>query len=455
MKEMDIPEPKRLPLFSSRALIALIIPIIIERFLDITIGMTDTVMVASVGESAVSAVSLVDNISNLILQIMAALATGGTVIISQYLGREELRNARKASRQLLYTTVVFALALTAIAIPLRAPLLRILFGQVEAAVMEQSVVYFFLTALSYPFIAIFNSCAALFRSMGNSRISMFASLSMNLLNVIGNAIFIFSFGWGVMGAALSTLISRVLASIVMLLLLRNPNNIIYIDRLFPASIDMSMVKNILKIGVPNGMENGMFHFGKIIIQSLVSTFGTAAIAANAVSGRLCELILIPGSAISLAIITVVGQCMGAQDPKQAKYYTKKLMGYAYICTLVSAGIIFFSVLPASRIFNLSPASTTLMSQVVRMYAVVTFFLWPTAFPFANMLRASGDVRFTMLVSILSMMLVRVGLSYLLAYVFNAGLFSVWYAMFADWLVRSACFLLRYRSGKWAAIQVID
>lgn len=445
----------RPPLFTDQALLSLIIPIVIERFLDMTIGIADIVMVASCGEAAVSGVSMVDNVNNLIIFILSALATGGAVVVSQYLGRDEAKNARIAAKQLLYITVLLATVLMGIALIFRIDLLRLLFGSMEADVMENAKIYFLITSLSFPFIGMFNSMAAMFRSMGNSKTTMFASALMNTVNIAGNAILIYGLGWGAAGAATASLLSRIVAAIFLLVLIHKPVGPVYLRRLFKFDIRPHMIKNILRIGIPSGLENGIFHLGRVLTQSLISTFGTAAIAANAMVNSVLNVATVPGSAMSLAMITVVGQCIGAREYGQAVSQAKRLMKYAYLSMGALCALIFILTEPLLGLFNLSAEATQMGTSLMRIAAVAIATFWPSSFTFPNMLRAAGDARFSMIVSITSMWIVRIGMSYLINELFHLGLNSVWYAMFADWVVRSAVFLLRYKSGVWKTKKVIE
>ena len=317
-------------MFTRQALWRLILPLVLEQLLLVTVGMADTVMVSTVGEAAVSGISLVDQVNVLLIQIFAALATGGAVVASQYLGRRDRENACRSAKQLVYATFGMAVAIGALVLVLNRHILRLVFGNVEPDVMQAAETYFWLSALSYPMLALYNAGAALFRSMGNSRISLFASLIMNVINIGGNALLIYGLNWGVAGAATATLASRTVAGLMMMLLLRNRDNPIFLERLFHPEWNGGILKSILRVGVPNGLENGMFQIGKLLVAGLITTFGTSAIAANAICNNVGSMSNIPGSAIGLAMITVVGQCVGAKDYQQARHYTKTLLAAAYV-----------------------------------------------------------------------------------------------------------------------------
>ncbi len=441
-------------MFSRKQLTRLIIPLVIEQVLAVTIGMADTMMVASVGEAAVSGISLVDSINILLINVFSALATGGAVVASQYLGRREENNARIAAKQLVYATLALSAGIMILSLVTRNGLLRLIFGQISDDVMQNAQIYFLLSALSYPFLAVYNSGAALFRSMGNSKISMYTSALMNLVNVVGNAILIFGAHMGVAGAATATLVSRILGAVIMMLLLRNRELPIYIERMFHPEIHMGMIKNILRIGVPNGLENGMFQVGKILVQGLIATFGTAAIAANAVANNLACMAIIPGSAIGLAMITVVGQCVGANDFEQAKRYTVRLTGLTYLCMAALNLLILISSTFLIGIYQLSPETSRMAIELIVFHCFACAVIWPAAFTIPNGLRAANDVRFTMLTSIFSMWIFRIGFSYILGQWLNMGVLGVWVAMSIDWVFRAILFVVRLYRGKWMYRQIL-
>lgn len=438
-------------MFSNRALKRLIWPLVVEQLLAVTIGMADTVMVASCGEAAVSGVSLVDSINILLINIFSALATGGAIVASQYLGREDRENANLAAKQLLLSVGFLSTLLAVLALVGNQTLLDLLFGSAEADVMQNSYTYFFWSVISYPFLGIYNGGAALFRAMGNSKVSMRTSIIMNVLNVCGNALLIYVFQLGVAGAAISTLVSRALGAVVMVWLLHSKphqNDKIHLETLNIFRPNWSMIRKILNIGIPNGLENGMFQIGKILVQGLIATFGTAAIAANAAANSVASLPQIPSIAVGLAMVTVVGQCVGAGEYEQAKKYTRRLTLLSYLCITVLSLLEMAGAHLLTGLFSLSPEATQMAVEVILWNGVFTILIWPASFTLPNGLRAAGDVRFTMGISVLSMWIFRIGFSYLLAQAFHMGLMGVWFAMFIDWFVRAGLFIWRFASNRW-------
>ena len=443
-------------LFSRDALIRLIVPLIIEQLLLMTVGMADTVMVTTAGEATVSGVSLVDNINTLIIQIFSALSTGGAVVVAQYLGRQETHSAKTAAKQLLYTMTGISVVLMILALIFRQHILSLIFGQVEPAVMDSALVYFLLTAAAYPFMGIYNAGAALFRAMGNSKVSMINSFIINVINILVNAILIFGFGMGAAGAGIGTLVSRIAAAVIIMVMLRHPGLTVQVDDIFHFEFNGSMIRRILFIGIPTGMENGMFQAGKLMVLNLITTFGTSAVAANAIANSISGVINVPGSAMGLAIITVIGRCIGAGDTRQAVHYTKLLVGCSYLSMLIMGSALFFSADFLVTLFNLSPEAMAMASQVLKFCAIANMLFWPMAFTLPNSLRAAGDAVFTMVVSLTTMFVCRVALSYVFACSWGLGLgmLGVWLAMFCDWIVRAVCFLWRYWRGSWKKIHVI-
>ena len=435
-------------MFNKQALKKLIIPLIIEQFLAVMVGMADIMMVSSAGEAAVSSVALVDLINVLIINVFSALATGGAVVCAQSIGAEHLDRANRAANQLMYIVTAAALIIMALSLVLCRPLLGLLFGQVEPAVMEGAVTYFIISALSYPFIALYNGCAALLRSMGNSKASMYVSAWMNGQNVVGNAIFVFGFHRGVDGVALSSLFSRIVAAAIMLVLLHSRHNPVRVSGLLKFRFEPSMMGRILRIGVPNGLENCFFQLGRVLLVSLISTFGTAQTAANAVANNIDSFGVIPAQAIGLALITVVGQCVGAEAWDQVRRYTVKLMKLAYLCTWGLNAVLLAGLPLLLRLYSLSPETQWYATVLIFIHNDCAMLLWPMAFTMPNALRAAGDVKVPMVISVCSMILVRLGCSYILGVHFGLGVIGVWIAMVGDWVVRILFFVLRARQVLW-------
>ena len=434
--------------FSNADLRKLILPLVVDQFLQAFVGLADSVMVSSVGEAAVSGVSLIDTVMVLIINIFTALATGGAVIAGQFLGKKRTEMACKATNQLLAFTLKASLAVMILGYLGRNLITRVIFGNIEADVLYNCNVYMMIVFASIPMIALYNAGAAAFRAMGNSSIAMKTSLLMNAINICGNAVLIYGFHRGVEGVAIPTLVSRTVACIVMLFMLNNQKHMVHIYHPFSFKTDWSLLKKILYIGIPNGLENSMFQLGKIIVLSLVSTFGTYAITANAVANTVASFQTIPGMAMNLAITTVISQCVGARDYEQARYYTRKLLKIAYASVVVTVVI----MLAASRLitaaYNLSDITAEEAIKIFFLHGISVIMIWPTAFSLPSTLRAAGDVRFCMITSVTSMWVCRVVFSYVFGQFFGFGVFGVWMAMILDWWVRAFFFVRRYRGSQW-------
>ena len=350
---------------------------------------------------------------------------------------------------------MFSLAVAAVVVVGRHAILRGIFGSIDADVMRYAETYFLLSALSYPFIGLYNAGAALFRAQGNSKVSMMSSLVMNVVNIGGNAILIFGFGMGVLGAALASLISRAIACIAVLFLLQKPGCMLRIEGLAALRPNGRLIQRILRVGIPAGIENGMFQIGKLSVASLTSTLGTAAIAANAVANTTSTFLNIPASAVGLAVLTVVGQCLGAGEKEQAVWYARRLLLLAYAgAWIMNLSAFFFADKLALALFHLSPEAQAMALQVMQWFNLFSIFFWPSSFTLPNILRAAGDASFTMSVSIVSMWVFRVGFCYLMVLCFHGQLLSIWMGMFLDWVFRSVCFMVRFVRGKWLEQHVI-
>ena len=434
-------------LFTRNQLTSLIVPLIIEQFLGIFVGMADTMMVAAAGEAAVSGVSLVDTLNVLLSVLFTALTAGGSVVISQALGAKDEKHAHQASEQLLLTATSMSLVITVIALLGNKSILAAIFGKTSAEVMESARIYFFFMAFSYPFLAIYNACASMFRSMGNSRVSMIASLVMNLMNICGNAILVYAFHMGAAGVAISSVVSRVMSATVLLILLRRPGQPLTL-RHYTLRFHLPTIKKLLYIGVPSGIETSIFQVGKILVLSLVAGFGTSATTANAVGNTLNQFPLIPAVGIGTSLITIVGQCVGAKAYDQAVAYTKKLMLISHLILAVTCSLMIVISPWILKLYHLSPETTELTMQLITLQNVCAIFLYPGSFAISNTLRAASDVRYPMVVAIVSMWVWRVAFSYILGLNLGMGVLGVWIAMMVDWVCRAICFIARFQTGTW-------
>lgn len=434
-------------LFSNIDLRKLILPLVLEQTLAITVGMADTMMISSVGESAVSGVSLVDMLNVLIFGVLSALATGGAVVASQCLGAGKEKEACKSAKQLLFTTIIFSVGMAVLAALFRKELLTLFFGSIEADVMEAALVYLIISTVSFPFLGIYNACAALFRAMGKSNVTFIVSVIGNVINVVGNAFCIFGLHMGVAGVAIPSVLSRMVMGMILYVLLKNPKHKIYFDK-DKFRMNTDIIKKILYIGIPSGVESGIFQLGRVLVVSIISGFGTVQIAANGVANSLDSMGCIIGQAMNLAMITVIGRCAGALDQKQIRYYTGKLLLITYLSTATLNVLMLSNLNPILSLYGLSSETTYLTYKLVMIHNGMAIFLWPASFVLPNMLRACNDVKFPMVISIFSMFVFRIGLSYILGVQMGMGAIGVWNAMVVDWIFRTICFAGRYWMGRW-------
>ena len=447
-------KPDQSLMFDNRKLAKLLIPLALDQLLNSFMGTVDTLCVSNLGSAAISAVSLVDSINILIVQAFFALASGGTVVCSHYLGCKEKKQAQEAARQLVFITFMLSLAITVLFVIFNGPLLHLIFGKVEQDVMSSARKYFFFTTLSYPFIALYDDGSCILRAQENSRLPMQISIVSNIMNVIMNLVFVWIFHWGVAGTAISTLISRIFSMAVVMIKLRNPSFDVSLRHYFSIRPDWSKIKKILYIGVPSGIENSMFQFGNLAIQSTVSLMGTAAIAAQGMTNIIENLNGILAIGIGIGLMTVVGETLGAGHKEEAVYYIKKLCIIAEV-TLVLSCIFMYAITRPITIFGgMEPESAKLCIFMVTCITIVKPLIWDMAFIPAYGLRAAGDVKFSMTVSVLTMWFCRVTLATVLARVFHMGPMAVWIGMFTDWGIRNIIFTIRFHNRKWLQHKVI-
>lgn len=443
-------------MFTNRMIRNLLIPVVLEQLLNSIMGTADTMMVSNVGSAAISAVSLVDSINVLVIQVFSALAAGGAIVCAQYIGQRNKEKANESARQVLFIITAISVAVSLICLVFQKPLLRLIFGSVEAEVMRASEIYFFYTALSFPFIAAYDSAASIFRAQDNTRGPMTISMISNVMNIAGNAIMIWVFHMGVAGAALSTLISRIFCAVVVLIQLRKEREgqEIVVRDYFKIRPNWSMIKRILGIGIPSGVENSMFQLGKLAIQSTVSTLGTAAIAAQAMTNILENLNGIAAIGVGVGLMTIVGQCLGAGRKDEAVYYIKKLCVIAEIVVLTSCLIVFALTKPVTILGGMEKESADMCFHMVMWITIMKPLVWTMAFVPGYGLRAAGDVKFSMITSCCTMWACRFCLCVFLIRVMGFGPMGVWIGMFADWTVRSIIFTWRFHSRKWLQHKVI-
>ena len=443
-------------MFSNRLICSLLIPVVLEQLLNSIMGTADTMMVSNVGSAAISAVSLVDSINVLVIQAFSALAAGGAIICAQYIGQRNKEKANESARQVLFIITAISVAVSLICLVFQKPLLRLIFGSVEPAVMRASETYFFYTALSFPFIAAYDSAASIFRAQDNTKGPMIISMISNVMNIAGNAVMIWVFHMGVAGAALSTLISRIFCAVVVIIQLRKEKEgqEIVVRDYFEIRPDWSMIRRILGLGIPSGIENSMFQLGKLAIQSTVSTLGTTAIAAQAMTNILENLNGIAAIGVGVGLMTIVGQCLGAGRQDEAVYYIKKLCVIAEVIIIISCLGVFALTKPITILGGMEKESADMCFHMVMWITIVKPLVWIMAFIPGYGLRAAGDVKFSMIVSCCTMWACRFCLCVFLIRVMGFGPMGVWIGMFADWTLRGIIFTWRFHSRKWLQHKVI-
>lgn len=441
-------------LFSNESLKAMIIPLFLEQLLVMLVGMADTLVVSYAGEAAVSGVSLVNQFNTIFIYLFTALASGGAVVISQYIGRKANDDAGESASQLLSFSTIFSILVAVLVLIGNERMLRMMFGKVEDSVMEACITYLRISVYSYPALAVYNSGAALFRSMGKTSMTMYLSAASNIINVIGNLIGVFVFHAGVAGVAYPSLIARTFSSVVITVLCFQRKNEVFYRCKWIFQWNGDSMKQILKIAIPNGMENGVFQLAKVALSSIVALFGTYQIAANGVAQSIWSLAALAGVAMGPVFITVIGQCMGNGDIKAADDYFKKLTRITLLLSSVWNLLVFLLTPLFMRFYALDPETKRLVILLVLIHNLFNAVAYPFSGALSNGLRAAGDVKFTMYVSVISTIAVRLLLSWVFGIVLHMGVIGIAIAMVCDWSLRAVIFFWRQKSGKWKAFRVI-
>ena len=457
-KKDQIPEGELI--FSRKAILKIIVPMFIQQILNITVGMADSMMVSSAGEAAVSGVSLTSTLDNMLIVFFTALVSGGSVVIAQTLGLKEHKGVTEVAKQLLYAATFVAALLTVTVMIFRRPMLELLFGDAESDVMQNAFEYFSLVAISFPLLAINESVGACFRASGNSTIPLLVSFFINMANICGNAILIFVFGMGAKGAALSTTIARCVGTVILLVLIHNKKHPVHIEHIFRYKPNMGIIRKILNIGVPNGIENTMFSFGRLLTQTLISMLGTTVIAANSAALSIANYQYAVTTAIAACAVPIVGRCIGAKKIDQAKYYSVMLLKLNYVLLTLVILLTMIFIRPIISTYQITEAGIELAIELLIFHSIVAMIFYPLSFLLPHIFRAAGDARFSMFFSMTTMWCIRVAAAYVLVldtvsvlklFTFpglGLGIWGVWLAMSGDWLARATVYGIRFFRGKW-------
>ena len=431
----------------------MILPLLMEQFLLMLVGLADTMVVSYAGEAAVSGVSLVNSFNTIFINLFTALASGGAVVVSQYIGRRDMKMASESSSQLLMVATVFAVVISIPVLIWKVPLLKGLFGKVEPDVMEACKTYLRISVYSFPVLGIYNAGTALYRSIGKTSVTMKISIVSNLINVAGNLIGVFVFRAGVAGVAYPSLIARTFSAVVITLLCFREKEVRYVGR-WIFQWNRELLKKMLSIAIPNGVESGIFQFVKVALSSVVALFGTYQIAANGISQSIWSVAALISVTMGPVFITVIGQCMGAGDIRQAEYYFRKLTKVT-VCISVAWNTLIFLITPLLiKIFAVSRQTGQMILYLVLIHNIANAVVFPFADPLGKGLRAAGDAMFTMGISLFTTIGVRLILSILLGIVLDLGVIGIALAMCLDWTVRGVIFWIRFRQGKWKTYRVI-
>ncbi len=433
---------------SYHTVLSIYIPLLIDQAFVSMMTVVNSSMVSSSGAEAVSAVSMVDSLNFFLMNFFIAIATGGTVVVAQYIGKGDRRKASRTISQAVASSVLIAIVVAVVIIVFSKQTLALLFGKAEQLVMDNALIYLIGSCISYPFYAVYQASSGALRGLGDTKASMMMSIAMNVICLIGNVIFINIMGLGVLGVSISMIISRVCVSIFSLLYLIFKRTDLKIQIKDFLTIDTGLQKSILYIGIPAGTEQLFFNGGKILVQTFVVMLGTMSITANAIGMNLMSMWQIPANAIQLASITIAGQCVGAGRPDEARKYLHSLNRTARIVCLIMI-IILWPLTPWILGFFNPPDEARTKILFLMIFPVIGLLTtWAPSFITPSILRAAGDAKFTTIAALISVWTVRVGLGYVLAIVCGLDIYGVWLAMILEWGSRAAVFTWRFKGDKW-------
>lgn len=441
-------------MFSNKALRDMIVPLFIEQFLLLFVGIADTFLVSFSSEADVSGVSLVTSFNTVLIFLFTALASGGAVIISQYIGSSQEKTASRTAGQLLMISTVLSVGMMVLIVVFRQPLLRLLFGKIESEVMAACNIYLLITTFSLPALAVYDAGAALCRSIGKTNVTMYISIAANVVNVVGNCVGVFALKMGAAGVAYPSLISRVLSAAAVTVYCFSRKNSVRYRMADVFCWDGGLLKKIMGIALPNGVENGVHQLVKVALSSMVALFGTYQIAANGVAQSIWSLAAIMGLAMTPVYTTVIGQCMGAGDVAAANLYFRKLNRITLVLSILWNALIFAITPLIVRYSAISPEAKDLVIWLVLINNIFNGLAYPFAGSLGSGLRAAGDVRFTMIVSITLTVAARLLFSALFGLWLGWGVIGVAIGMSMDLVFRGVIFIWRYRSQKWTQFRLI-
>ena len=446
--------PRSRQLFTNTMLKAMIVPLLIEQLLQMVVGIADTLMVSYAGEATVSGVSLDTMVYTIFIYLFTAIATGGAVIVSQYLGSGSKDGADQAAGQIYRLAGIVSLFCMALMLLLGRAVLSLLYPSVEPEVMAACRTYLWIVTLSFPANAVYNAGAALYRSMGRTRTTMYVSVAMNLLNVIGNAIGIFVLHAGAAGVAWPTTLSWYFAAIVMTILCMKTTLPVTLRPALALKTDRKMSRRITKIAVPNAVENTLFQLAKVVLGALIATFGTSQIAANGIGQTLWSLAACMCVSMNPVFITVIGQCMGAGDTEAADWYMRKLTRLSLVLAILWNALVLALVPAILPLYSISTETRRLVWIIVIIHNTFAALVQPFAMPLSSGLRAAGDVKFAMWSSIFATVVCRTLFSFIFGLWMGMGVIGIALALGVDWCIKGGLDIWRWKSGKWKQFNVI-
>lgn len=434
-------------MFDRKKVVRLFIPVFIETMSVSLLGMLSGIMVSSVGEDAMSAVSIVETLNAVVMNIFIAISAGVTVKVSQYMGSHRMEDARHVSEQSILLSALVGAAIGGIIIVFGNPILGFLFGEANANIKAYAISYLIACAASYASYAVFSTCNCVFRGVGDYKITLFLGILINVLHATASAILIFKFHLGVLGVGISLIISRTICGILGYWILRRGTNFIRIKSVW-TRLEGNVIKAVLRISIPSAIDSVVFNGGRLLVQIFIVAAGSVALAANAVANNVANLLLIPGNAVATMAVTIVGQNFGARDAKATRRSIWGTTIFSAALELITCILAFVFLNPLIGLYHPTSPVAAQTRELLLLVIICYPLLWSISFVTAAGLRATGDVKYTTIVSVSSMWIARVLVGWILSVKLGMGVMGVWYTMILDWIMRGIFYALRTASSKW-------
>ena len=442
--------------YSTRDILKMMWPLLTEQFLQLVVGLADAMIGSHAGEAAISGISLVATIYAVFLFAFNALGVGGSVIISQYLGSGQEKKADETGAQLYRLSALFSIICMVITLIFGRTILHGLYWKVTPEVMQAAETYLYILSFSLPLNALYNAGAAIFKSNGLTRTTMYITVGINLINIVGDLLGVFVLHAGVAGVAWPTTISwGVAMAVITWLCMQKKAGKTTLRLSEVLRRDPVIEKQILSVAIPNVVENSLFQASKVVLAGVIATFGTTQLAANGIGQTIWNLSAMIGLAVGAVYTTVIGHTTGAGDMEASEYYLYKLTRITVVLSTLWNLALTLSLPLYMDFYSTTPEVRALVISTTVLHNIFTAFVSPLAQSMPCGFKAAGDVRYPMVTSLVCTCGIRVAFTFLLGVWLQMGLMGYMWAMCIDWSVKAVLMVIHAARGSWKNKQIIE